>query len=98
MRPRVPNAARSYEEALAVYNDDLSGLCASELFAAMHTAAQIAACNPGAFVFRGDPGCHVSARSWADERISTCLALLRGNPTGGAIPAIAKPRGKPRTL
>jgi hypothetical protein len=89
MRP--PDAMLSYEEALAVDNNDLFGLTRSELYAEIARAARIAARNPRAMVFRGV--LHISARTWADERIGLCLALLRDDRP----PRRQEPKVKPWT-
>ncbi|MBN1461003.1 MAG: hypothetical protein JXA57_15840 [Armatimonadetes bacterium] len=87
-RLRVPNAAIGYEESLQVYNLDLPSLSPSELEEQIFLAQRIAAHDPAALVWRGLD--FVSARQWADERISRARELL-AKPVG---PAPRKPARK----
>lgn len=71
---RVPNATVSEDEALAVYNADVTQLAEWELWRERSRAFRIAERNPRALVWRGTE--YILVEQWASERIGKINAAL----------------------
>lgn len=94
---RLPDVLHDVDDALEIENEDLEGLSPVGLVIEIVRTAHVLLDNPRGHVHRpmgtGSPWSY-SAREWADERITICLALLLEALPSASRPAISQPAKK----
>lgn len=88
---KLPDQTVSEEERQRALNADLAGLSPAELFHEIWRASRVAARDPKAFVWVG-PHEWLSAKEWANQRVSLAFKLLTGETRTPEPPVNRKPR------